>query len=297
MTDICFGEDNKATDVINLLTELANEKCYVFRGYSKTEELYPSILRGKASLVKYEKEMLKEFERNASHYYQVNSPIDFMACAQHFGLPTRLLDFTRNPFISLAFALYKPKEESHNNDDEKSFFYIRYADVNKNIVVTTIPMEQLLYFRSINTFSFADGANATIKRAENIMNGIFEHEELEEFGYDDLSKVSVNKCNTEKIKQLIDRKSILFIEPNFSNERIIMQQGLFMFPYTINREEHSSIIANNTKEIKIHQSLRKELIEYLDILGINTYRLMPDISSVCAAIKNNAIEGRVSEDQ
>ena len=57
-----------------------------------------------------------------------------------------------------------------------------------------------------------------------------------------------------------------------------------MLPYTLDKESHMQIIKNNTSVIKIDKGLRIRLLQYLDTLGYNTFRLMPDLSSICDAI-------------
>lgn len=69
-----------------------------------------------------------------------------------------------------------------------------------------------------------------------------------------------------------------------------MQQGLFMFPYNLDKETHLEIIENNTCLIKIHKNTRRDLLKYLNTLGINSFRLMPDLQSICYAIKRNVID-------
>ena len=71
-----------------------------------------------------------------------------------------------------------------------------------------------------------------------------------------------------------------------------MQQGLFMFPYTLEKEEHLQIIENNTSLIMVHKELRNKLMDYLDTLGFNSFRLMPDLSSICYAVKKKIIDER-----
>ena len=77
--------------VIEQLNVLARKGCYVFRGYGKQDELFPNIIRDKDH-AKQEVRLLEDFEKYGSSYFHATTPIDFMSYAQHFGLPTRLLE-------------------------------------------------------------------------------------------------------------------------------------------------------------------------------------------------------------
>lgn len=99
----------------------------IYRGYNKDEELYPQIIRYE-DLSKKEFVFLDEFEKYGSTYFSTNNDMEFLSTAQHYGLPTRLLDFTSNPFIALFFAINKEKEE----DD---FYKIIYCDINSCKVI------------------------------------------------------------------------------------------------------------------------------------------------------------------
>ena len=52
-------------------------------------------------------------------------------------------------------------------------------------------------------------------------------------------------------KEKVSNGAILFIDPNQSNQRLVMQQGLFMFPYTLDEKKHLQVIESNTNLIKI----------------------------------------------
>ena len=132
--------------VIDELTQLAQNGDYVFRGYNKQSELLPSIVREKISYKDVEGELLKNFEKYGSHYFHANTPIDFMSYAQHFGVPTRLLDFTCNPFIALSFALYTPKSKgNYNEPEDKEYYYIRYASRSENLCESSILLNDDIY--------------------------------------------------------------------------------------------------------------------------------------------------------
>ena len=68
-----------------------------------------------------------------------------------------------------------------------------------------------------------------------------------------------------------------------------------MFPYTLDSSEHLDIIKRNTSVIMIHKELRSDLLKYLDTLGFSTFRLMPDLASVCYAVKHKVIDERAEK--
>jgi hypothetical protein len=91
---------------------------YVYRGVSNFEyELVPSVGRKYRSDAKetltLEYDLLWMFRTHARPFFMraPEDDWDWLSVAQHHGLPTRLLDWSRNPLVALYFACKDSKSE------------------------------------------------------------------------------------------------------------------------------------------------------------------------------------------
>jgi len=96
---------------------------YLFRGVTSVRHtLVPSIGRqrdGYGYKATIEKALFEQFKREALPFLD-SRPVnnwEWLALAQHHGVPTRLLDWSESPSVSLFFAVW-------GNDDEDAGLYI-----------------------------------------------------------------------------------------------------------------------------------------------------------------------------
>lgn len=100
------------------LKEYNPEGDFIFRGHSSlTYKLIPKIGRTQDPLeivLRRELQSFNEFKRLYGRFYHqsLKRDMDILMLSQHYGLPTRLLDWTFDPLVALYFAC-----ESKNNED------------------------------------------------------------------------------------------------------------------------------------------------------------------------------------
>lgn len=115
---------------------LLEYRIMLYRGQSSKNPLLPSISRkgNAANTTNNERKVLEEFKRRS--YQLINNTFsndwEWLIFAQHYGLKTRLLDWTGNPLTALWFACVSEKKIN-----EDSYVYRLWTDTT-DLVNTTL---------------------------------------------------------------------------------------------------------------------------------------------------------------
>ena len=248
--------------------KLFTENVY-FRGQSSINYLCETgLYRNNGEFVNSEKKLFKEMlVKNSNDFKNCNYTIEKMAKMQHYGLPTRLLDLTKNPLIALYFAC-----ENTKKDGEIIFF--KSSDENE------------CYFDSeevsiiANLFQI-DGINETdIRLLSQFVKS--------EIGY-----------STREIKKE-DLEKCFFVKTNYENQRIRNQQASFLLcgieeskmkqadleSYKLKNKENKKII------FYIPQNKKEKILSELARINITREFIYPEIDDVASFLKEKYKENK-----
>jgi hypothetical protein len=210
-------EINKWSNFFNLNKKFLNP--FIFRGQSNKEwDLATSLERSvtdyswlghdrATGLETEEKWMLHEFKRNYHRFSNsapnIDDSFEWLAIMQHYGSPTRLLDFTESFFIATYFAIIDSKSDA------------AVWAINRWVLRDKLK----------NVFSLNYNNSETLKDEVN-----------------DIHIQLANKFIAHKYTGNSDPNSVIPLEPKTCSERLAKQQGLFLMPTNTNETFMNNII-------------------------------------------------------
>ncbi|EIJ35291.1 FRG domain-containing protein [Thiothrix nivea] len=248
-----------ADELIKFINSLPNH--FVFRGQADATWKLESTLErviGKHwcanSATKFEDHSYNAF-RSKYHIYNQNehtpeSKLSWLSVMQHYGVPTRLLDFTESPYIALYFAL-----ESYNplSGRDFSIYAIDYTAV----------MERSLEFIKLRDTKFQETRASIYGQRDKIFEEV-----VDRFAYDIL----------------------WITEPLELNARMDRQSGTFLVSGNREKTIESVIASGTYDECKIvkliiSSALYESVYALLRKMSINAKSIYGDLSGLAKAIR------------
>ncbi|WP_062817840.1 FRG domain-containing protein [Alcanivorax sp. NBRC 102024] len=110
-----------------------------YRGQSRKEwPLLPGYLR--LNQPPSEATLIKRFKQSAAMLVQntPNQSFDWLFLMQHYGVPTRLLDWSESPLVALYFAV---DGDSDGHDEDAALWSLRPSELNKNAGINNVDEE------------------------------------------------------------------------------------------------------------------------------------------------------------
>lgn len=313
------SEEEKDLDQLEVQNKV--NKRYIYRGVSNAEQLVPTLVRSfKAyegdvkrhnakKIEMYENNLFFKAERNGSYALEnVDSVFDFISTMRHYNLPTRLIDWTRDPDVALMFSVFskktkdiKPAEISGIEFDFENYYYIFKMNIKEHICLSDIPccLDDVALKKRYVLYDmpYAVKYQLMLKTVKQLFDKDFPDEDRKELikeiylhtnseylfnsFYDKQEARGFDKRINKTARKFMKGNTILFIEPRYSNRRVASQRGLFQFPVNLNGNVIKKQIVENAQVLAINKNLRMNIISKLEGRGVNYYNLMPDLQGVC----------------
>lgn len=218
---------------------------FAFRGLSDARyRLIPTLKRLTGDFTALERHLIRNFRKYAlRHVVERDSFWNWLTVAQHYGLPTRMLDWTFSPFIALHFALANVDKY----DIDGVVWAVNYMELHK---LLPDPLRNVLEAEGSDVF--------TVEMLGSAMASLREMDELSE------------------------QKFALFLEPPSMDDRIVNQAALFSVASDpgLSLDHWLEDQPEMWRKIIIPASLKWEFRDKLDQIGVTERVLFPGLEGL-----------------
>ena len=246
----------------------------LFRGQANANWLLsPSLYR--QNLFEAENLLLTEIKHICPNEFGDNR-FDSLVKMQHFGMPTRLLDVTTNPLVSLYFAC-----ESSEQSNEDGIVYIfpnmpvswsndLLVDLVMDFVYDYFPRK--MWLDQMLDQSQKKYRNGSYRLMPDTIDSLLHYLTVPAF--------AVMPAKTNERIEAQDGAFFVF-GMHFSNREVSTNPGTIgRVYYNFEPIEIDNVqqIWKKTETLRIPAAAKKGILNQLDILGINERKLFPDLS-------------------
>ncbi len=246
----------------------------LFRGQANANWLLsPSLYR--QNLFEAENLLLTEIKHICPKEFGDNR-FDSLVKMQHFGMPTRLLDVTTNPLVSLYFAC-----ESSEQSNEDGIVYIfpnmpvswsndLLVDLVMDFVYDYFPRK--MWLDQMLDQSRKKYGNGSYRLMPDTIDSLLHYLTIPAF--------AVMPAKTNERVEAQDGAFFVF-GMHFSNREVSTNPGTIgRVYYNFEPIEIDNVqqIWKKTETLRIPAAAKKGILNQLDILGINERKLFPDLS-------------------
>lgn len=255
--------------------EKRNDTLIFYRGHANPNYiLRPSIMRT-ASLRENESTLYNELLINCPEEFEkCHTHLEKLVKMQHYGLPTRLLDITRNLLVALFFACESQPETYGElilitaNHQE-----IKYPQSDTVSILASLPVFSVQKQREF--FSLAKNPRISSRQFNTEIARLIHEVRLEKPAF----QPEINKSD-------VLNSYIVYALKN--NNRIVKQDGAFILCGLDN--QYGSLekfrYRQHDKKVVVLIDKKKKILEQLEAFSINRASLFPEIECVSEYLKN-----------
>jgi hypothetical protein len=225
---------------------------FAFRGLSDSAyRLETTLIRLDGPYAELERHLLRNFKKYAHRSVVERDSIwHWLSVAQHYGLPTRVLDWTYSPFIAMHFAT----ANIDKFDTEGVIWAVNYVKAHELLPVT---LKQRLELEGANVM--------TVEMLSESINSL------------------------EELDNLAREKVAIFFEPPSIDDRIVNQYAFcsIMSDPCMVLDDWLDANRGIARKIIIPASLKWEVRDKLDQANINERVLFPGLDGLSSWLKRH----------
>lgn len=249
-----------------------------YRGHSQANYILLPALMRKSNWLINERKMYNELLINSpASFEKMKSHLEYLVEMQHYGLPTRLLDITRNPLVALYFAC-----QNHlDSYGEVVVFSVRdcevkYPQSDTVSILASLPMFE--YEKQQKIYEYAIDGNLTKEEFNKKIERLLHEVKTEKPAFKD-----------QIIKEDLLHSLVVLSLKN--NNRILKQDGAFVLCGLSKDYRHLDINELRYIEPKGKRQVyiiknKRVFLDMLNAFSINKATLFPEIDEIAEYIRS-----------